>query len=181
MPGTDFYSSFHGSRLGFRGASVLSSSPLSPIFSLRLPDPFVPFSTPPLSLSNDFSGVNKFPSGSIGVVSCLKGVMSLAVKPSQELEGVSLLRASQNNPSEAFVPERCMSLESDSAQLEDFLCEGISPSKMDSIKSVLGSLNVKIVKYNEGRFQFTKSNCSFVEKVYSRRKNRPSSIVPRSP
>ena len=87
------------------GASVLSSSPLSPIFSLRLPDPFVPFSTP-LSLSNDFSGVNKFPSGSIGVVSCLKGVMSLAVKPSQEIEGVSLLRASQNNPSEAFVPEK---------------------------------------------------------------------------
>ena len=74
-----------------------------------------------------------------------------------------------------------MSLESNSTQLEDFLCEGISPSKMDSIKLVLGSLNVKIVKYNEGRFQFTKSNCSFVEKVYSRRKNRPSSIVPRSP
>ena len=106
--------------------------------------------------------------------------MSLAVKPSQELEGVSLLRASQNNPSEAFVPERCMSLESDSAQLEDFLCEGISPLKMDSIKSVLGSLNVKIVNCNEGRFQFTRSNGSSVEKVYSRRKNRPSSIVPRS-
>lgn len=34
----------------------------------------------PLSLSADFSGVNKFSFGSIGVVSCPKGVMSLVVK-----------------------------------------------------------------------------------------------------
>ncbi|RVW35211.1 putative vesicle-associated membrane protein 726 [Vitis vinifera] len=51
----------------------------------------------PLSM---VKGVNKFPSGSIGVVSYLKGVMSPAVKPSQELKGVLVLSISQNNPSE---------------------------------------------------------------------------------
>ena len=39
---------------------------------------------------------------------------------------------------------RCLSQESGPAQMEDFLIEGISPSKMASIKSVLSTLNVKL-------------------------------------
>lgn len=49
-------------------------------------------------------------------------MISLAVKPSQELESVLLLRVSQNNPNKGFVLESRMSLELDSAQLEDFVC-----------------------------------------------------------
>ena len=44
------------------------------------------------------------------------------------------------------------------AQFEDFHIEGISPSKMVSIKSVLETLNVKIVKYNESGAQMAKIN-----------------------
>ncbi|RVW99075.1 hypothetical protein CK203_019092 [Vitis vinifera] len=50
--------------------------------------------------------VNKFPSGSFGVVSYPIGVVSPVVKPSQELEGDSFLMLSQNRPDKSSFPEK---------------------------------------------------------------------------
>ena len=145
----------------------------------------MPSSTPPLrfscclvSTSTSPSGVNKLLYGSFGVCFSPKGVVSLIVNPSQELEGNSSLRVSQTNPSGAYTPMRCLSRASGLAQMVDFLIEGISSSKMASIKSIMGTLNVNIVKYSKNGVQSAKNNGCSVEKMYSRRNNKNSSNAP---
>ena len=134
------------------GAIELSSSLLSPIAYLQSFSLFVPFLILslrsicyPSSSSVNSSKVNKFSSGSIGGCSYPKGVASPVVKPNQELKGILFSGYYKTT----LVNLRCLPLESGLAQLEDFHIEGISPSKMVSIKSILGSLNVKIIKYSE--------------------------------
>ena len=61
--------------------------------------------------------------------------------------------------------------------MEDFLIKGISLSKLASIKSVLCTLNVNIVKYSKIGVQLAKNNGCSVE-VYSKRKNQNSSDAP---
>ena len=128
------------------------------------------FSCYPFSPVVGPSGVNKSQIVSIGVASSPKGVVSSEVKPNQELEGSSFHSLSQNNPSDSFSPVRCLPVESSLPQMEDFRIEGISPSKLASIKSLLGSMSVKIVKYNENGVQLAKNNGCFGVKVYSRKK-----------
>ena len=134
------------------GAIELSSSLLSPIAYLQSFSLFVPFFILslrsicyPSSSSVNSSKVNKFSSGSIGGCSYPKGVASPVVKPNQELKGILFSGYYKTT----LVNLRCLPLESGLAQLEDFHIEGISPSKMVFIKSILGSLNVKIIKYSE--------------------------------
>ncbi|KAL6345923.1 hypothetical protein AAG906_025203 [Vitis piasezkii] len=124
------------------GAIELSSSLLSPIAYFQSFSLFVPFFILslrsicyPSSSSVNSSKVNKFSSG----------VASPVVKPNQELKGILFSGYYKTT----LVNLRCLPLESGLAQLEDFHIEGISPSKMVSIKSILGSLNVKIIKYSE--------------------------------
>lgn len=104
--------------LVLEGVFDLSHSTLPLIVFLQSLGFAVPFS---LILFNSFCGpfssmtsssrVNEYQSVSIGGVISPKGVVSLKVKPNQELESGSFPRLSQNNPSESYSPVRCMSVE----------------------------------------------------------------------
>ncbi|RVW24880.1 hypothetical protein CK203_079510 [Vitis vinifera] len=123
------------------GAFDLALSTLPPTIALQsrglkmasLPLPFNS-SCYPFSSVADPSRVNKSQLASIGVVSSPKGVVSSKVKPNQELEGRSFHSLSQNNLSDSFSLVRCLLVESCLPQMEDFEIEGISPSKLASIK-----------------------------------------------
>ena len=125
-------------------AFELSSSPLSPVaflwsLGLSVLSSILPLSSSDCLLPSSANplGSEKFPSSSFGGCSCPKGVVSPVSKRSQELEGVSFLRLPQNNPSGVSSLVRSLSVEFGPAQLEDFHIEGISFSKLASIKSVL--------------------------------------------
>ncbi|RVW97764.1 hypothetical protein CK203_027972 [Vitis vinifera] len=66
-----------------------------------------------------------------------RGIPFSQSKP--RVKGNSSDRPPQHNPRELFSPESCLPMEFGPAQLEDFHIEGISPSKMASIHSGLGS------------------------------------------
>ena len=124
-----------------KGAFDLALSTLPPTIALQsrglkmasLPLPFNS-SCYPFSSVADPSRVNKSQLASIGVVSSPKGVVSSKLKPNQELEGRSFHSLSQNNLSDSFSLVRCFLVESCLPQMEDFEIEGISPSKLASIK-----------------------------------------------
>lgn len=78
----------------------------SPGLSMSLSIPFVKSNCCHFSLLIGPSRVNKFPSGSFGVVYYPIGVVSPVVKPSQELEGDSFLMLSQNIPDKSSFPEK---------------------------------------------------------------------------
>ena len=100
-----------------------------------------------------------------------EGVESPIVIPSQESKGVSFHMSPHSNPSEPLSPVRRLSLESGPSQLEDFHVEGLTPSKMATIQSVLG------VECSENDIQMGKDSARSLDKVYSRRKNKTLSDI----
>ena len=67
------------------------------------------------------------------------------------------------------------------SQLKYFHTEGLTPTKMATIQLVLGSMNIKLVKYCENGIRLGNISAHSLDKVYSRRKNKPLFVASRLP